>query len=116
MFIDQGITDIWFPFSTFSLPNALSSTLHPQFLDVQKRVLTKSIDLEKDGGRKHASFSSDEALPFKVEKELGAGRFSHVHKITSTISKREFAQKQFRRGAGLRNAAEIKNFMMELQC
>jgi hypothetical protein len=114
-FIDQGITDIWFPFSTFSLPNALGSALHPQFLDVQKRVLTKSIDLEKDGGRKHASFGRDEALPFKVEKELGGGRFSQVHKITSMISKREFARKQFRRGAGLRNAAEIKSFMVELQ-
>jgi hypothetical protein len=114
-FIDQGISDIWFPFSTSSLPKALGSALHPQFLEAQKGVLTKGLDLERDEGRKHAHFGRDETLPFKVDKELGGGRFSQVHKVTSTITKREFARKQFRRGAGLRNAAEIKSFKVELQ-
>lgn len=114
-FLDQGITDIWFPFSTSSLPRALSSTLHPQFFDVQNGVLTKGLDLETNSSRKHAHFGKTEVLPFKVEKELGGGRFSQVHRITSSISKREYARKQFRRGAGTRNAAEIKSFKVELQ-
>jgi hypothetical protein len=114
-FIDQGITDIWFPFSTSSLPKILGSTLHPQFLEVQKGVLTKGLDLERDDDRRHAHFGREEILPFKVDKELGGGRFSQVHKITSTITRREFARKQFRRGVGLRNAAEIKSFKVEIQ-
>jgi len=34
-FIDHGITDIWFPFSSTTLPQELSSGLQAQSLDVQ---------------------------------------------------------------------------------
>jgi hypothetical protein len=114
-FLYQGITDIWFPFSSATLPKALSSTLHAQFLDTQETVLTKGLNLEKDENRKHAHFGRDEVLPFKVEDGLGGGRFSQVHRIRSLISKREYARKRFRRGIGLRNEAEIKSFKVELQ-
>ena len=114
-FLDQGITDIWFPFSSATLPNILSSSLHDQFINTQTAVLTKGLDLEKDEKRKHAHFGRDEVLPFKVEDELGRGRFSQVHKVTSLISKRQYARKRFRRGNGLRNEAEIKSFKVELQ-
>ena len=115
LFLDQGITDIWFPFSFPSLPKALGSTVQGNFLDAQRVVLTKGLDFETDENREHAHFGRGEALPFKVENELGAGNFSQVHKITSLISKRAYARKQFRRGSGPRSKAEIKNFKNELQ-
>ena len=115
LFLDQGITDIWFPFSFASLPKALGSTVQGNFLDAQKVVLTKGLDFEKDENRDHAHFGRGDALPFKVENELGAGNYSQVHKITSLVSKRAYARKQFRRGTGPRSEADIKNFKNELQ-
>jgi len=115
IFLDQGIADIWFPFSLASLPKALGSTVQGNFLDAQRVVLTKGLDFEKDENRKHAHFGRGDALPFKVENELGTGNFSQVHKITSLISKRAYARKQFRRGTGPRSEADIKNFKNELQ-
>jgi hypothetical protein len=115
LFLDQGITDIWFPFSFASLPKALGSTFQGNFLDAQRVVLTKGLDFEKDENREHAHFGRGDALPFKVENELGAGNYSQVHKITSLISMRAYARKQFRRGNGPRSEAEIKNFKTELQ-
>jgi len=114
-FLDQGITDIWFPFSTSSLPKVLSGTIHTQFLDAQKAVLTKGLSLEKDDSRKHAQFGRGETLPFTVENELGVGRLSQVHKITSITSHRQFVRKRFQRWDVSRNAAEIEGFIVELQ-
>jgi hypothetical protein len=114
-FLGQGITDIWFPFSSVSLPRALSSSMQEKFLDVQKVVLTKGLDLEKNQSKEHAHFGKGEALPFKVEEVLGEGGFSQVHKITSLISKRVYARKRFRRGTGPRSEAEISSFKNELK-
>jgi hypothetical protein len=72
-FLAQGITDMWFPFSSVSLPRALNSSMQENFLDVQKVVLTKGLDLEKDENKEHAHFAKGEALPFKVEEVLGEG-------------------------------------------
>jgi hypothetical protein len=114
-FLGQGITDMWFPFSSASLPRALNSAMQEKFLDVQKLVLTKGLDLEKDENKEHAHFGKGEALPFKVEEMLGEGGFSQVHKITSLISKRIYARKRFRRGTGPRSDAEISSFKNELK-
>jgi serine/threonine protein kinase len=89
--------------------------MQTQFLDVQTVVLTKGLDLEKDERKRHIHFSRDETMPFEVGAELGGGRFSQVHKITSSISKQEYARKKFRRGVGFRNESEIKSFKVELQ-
>ena len=114
-FLDQEIADIWFPFSTSSLPKVLSSTIHTQFLDAQKAVLTKGLSLETDDSRKHAQFGREETLPFTVEHELGGGRLSQVHKITSMTSHGQFARKIFRRECVSRNAAKIKTFIVDIE-
>jgi hypothetical protein len=112
-FIDHGITDIWFPFSSMTLPQELSSSLQAQFLDVQACVFTKGLDLEKDKKKRHAHFGKNDTLPFDVSNLLGGGRLSQVHRIVSLISKREYARKRLRRRAGSRDEAEIKSFKVE---
>ncbi|TAQ87572.1 hypothetical protein B7494_g4092 [Chlorociboria aeruginascens] len=113
-FIDQGITDIWFPFTSATLPKALSISSHASFLETQTAVLTKGLDLEKDERKMHAHFGRDEELPFKLGDALGAGAYSQVRKIVSISSKREYALKRFRR-TGLRKEAAIKSFKGELK-
>jgi hypothetical protein len=112
-FIDHGITDIWVPFSSTTLPQELSSGLQTQFLDVQACVFTKGLDLEKDKKKRHAHFGKNDALPFDVGNLLGGCRLSQVHRIVSLISKREYARKRLRRRAGSKDEAEIKSFKVE---
>jgi ankyrin repeat protein/serine/threonine protein kinase len=113
VFIQQSITDIWFPFSTSSLPGQLSPSMCTKFLDCQSIVLTKWVNLEKGLDHKHAHFGEDDALPLKVVCPLGRGGFGNVDKVISLLSGREFARKKFRR-KGLRNKSEIASFRTEL--
>jgi heat shock protein 1/8 len=113
-FIEQGITDIWFPFTATSLPNAISPTLRGKFLDQQQVVLSKSLLFENSSDRKHAHFAQGEPLPFHIIAKLGSGAHGQVDKVMSTVSHREYARKQFRRQRGTSKDA-IKSFLIELQ-
>jgi heat shock protein 1/8 len=113
-FIEQGITDIWFPFTQTSLPNTLSPTARARFIDQQTVVFSKSLLFEASAHRKHAHFAHGEPLPFQVVAKLGAGAHGQVDKVMSTISHREYARKQFRRQRGTSKDA-IRSFLVELQ-
>ncbi|MCJ1248962.1 hypothetical protein MMC30_006183 [Trapelia coarctata] len=113
--LDEGITDIWFPFTLSSLPTVFSSSLQVQFLESQPLVLTKAVDLEKGVGKKHAHFGRDELFPFQIKGKLGSGGYATVDKIFSSFSGREFARKRFRRGRGKSSKGEIESFKTELQ-
>jgi hypothetical protein len=113
-FIEQGITDIWFPFTQTSLPSTLSPTIKASFIEHQRVVLSKSLLFETSSQRKHAHFASGEPLPFQVVAKLGFGAHGQVDKVMSTISHREYARKQFRRQRGTTKDA-IKSFLVELQ-
>jgi molecular chaperone DnaK (HSP70) len=114
VFIEQGTTDIWFPFSLASLPNMLSPTTQAKFLDQQAIVLSKSLLFETSPERKHAHFAQDDPLPFQIVGKLGSGAHGQVDKVMSTVSHREYARKQFRRRRGTSKDA-IKSFLIELQ-
>jgi molecular chaperone DnaK (HSP70) len=114
IFIQQGITDIWFPFSLTSLPSILSPTTQARFLDQQGIVLSKSLLFEASPERKHAHFAQDDPLPFQVVGKLGSGAHGQVDKVMSTVSHREYARKKFRRRRGTSKEA-IKSFLVELQ-
>lgn len=113
VFIQQGITDIWFPFSTDSLPGQLSPSMCRKFLDHQSIVLTKWVNLEKGLDLRHAHFGENETLPFEVVCSLGKGGFGSVDKVISLLSYREFARKKFRR-KGLRSRTDVASFKTEL--
>ena len=112
-FLDQGISDLWLPFTTASLPQCLSLAYHNEFLKLQPLVLTKALDLE-NGNRRHAHFTRDDPFPFESKGTLGQGGFGFVDKISSPLSGREFARKRFRRARDLRKA-ELQSFMNELK-
>ncbi|KAF4448731.1 heat shock protein 70 [Fusarium austroafricanum] len=85
-FINQNVTDIWFPFSHETLPSSISPSVQARFLDAQSVVLSKGFNLEKGGDRQHAHFLRSESLPFTVVAKLGRGAHGFVDKIISNIS------------------------------
>ncbi|KAL1801675.1 hypothetical protein ACET3X_002017 [Alternaria dauci] len=90
-FLDRGITDLSLPFNQRTLPGLLKDqSSRVRFLDVQSRVLTKALDLEKEKS-KHRHFSNPDDLPFKKVAELGKGGYGFVDKVLSTVSYREYA-------------------------
>ncbi|KAI9855853.1 MAG: hypothetical protein M1813_009372 [Trichoglossum hirsutum] len=116
MFVDQGITDIWLPFTERSLPDTLAPSVQAKFLECQSVVLTKALDLEKENEPKHTHFHEGELLPFEVKAYLGSGGYGTVDKVISLLSHREYARKSFRRGRNFSRAKEdIKSFLAEIK-
>ena len=111
--LDEGINDLWFPFTPASVPKILSPDLRLLFLDAQRLVLTKAVDLET-GSKRHTHFGRDDAFPFETRGTLGRGGAANVDKIYNPLSRREFARKRFKRGRG-QSKGEIDNFKNELQ-
>jgi heat shock protein 1/8 len=114
VFIQQGITDIWFPFAQTTLPRAMSPSARANFLKHQEAVLSKSLLFEKSPGKRHARFLQGEPLPYEVVGKLGSGAHGQVDKVMSTVSHREYARKLFRRVRGMSKDA-INSFLIELQ-
>ena len=113
LFLAQGMNDIWFPFTNATLPPAMALSTQVKFLESQAVVLSKGFKLESDPDRRHVNFSGQDALPFDVVGRLGRGAHGSVNKVVSTISYRQYAQKVFRKGRGLRRE-DIKSFITEL--
>lgn len=92
----------------------LSSPIQNEFLEAQKLVLTKAVDLEKDGEKKHFHFSRGDTIPFKGLGELGRGGYATVDKVSSLFSRRQYARKLFKRQNG-GNRTAVQSFMTELR-
>lgn len=105
-FTAQGITDIWFPFSTNSLPDLLRPSLKVEFLRLQSAVLTESFDLEKGEEGQHRYFVDGEVLPFKILGHLGEGGCGTVDKVMSTLSCKVYARKRIHRGRFFQQARQ----------
>jgi serine/threonine protein kinase len=107
IFVTQGISDIWFPFSQKSLPEAFQSpSARLDFLEAQQVVLTKSLDLEHENG-KHRHFSNAAEVPLVKTAELGKGGYGYVDRVISTISHREYARKLIPRGRTFKKDKEV---------
>ena len=113
--LEEGISDIWFPFSASTVPKILSSSLRAKFLEIQALILTKGVDLEKNDSKRHTHFGREDSFPFEVREKLGKGGSSTVDKIFSPFSRREFARKRFLRGRSHESKGEIQSFRTELQ-
>ncbi|KAF4333462.1 heat shock 70 [Fusarium beomiforme] len=114
-FINQHMSDIWFPFSHETLPSSLLPSVQDRFLDTQSIVLSKGFKLEKGGDRHHAHFlrSETEALPFKVVARLGIGSYGLVEKIISNISHDVYARKTLKKDRRM-SKASVDTFINEL--
>ena len=112
--LDEGISDVLFPFTPTSVPKLISSDQRNAFLKAQQLVLTKAVELEK-GLKRHTHFGKDDAFPFEIRGKLGRGGSASVDKIFNPFSQREFARKRFRRGSRGQNKDEVDDFKNELQ-
>ncbi|KAJ6260422.1 Ankyrin-1 [Drechslerella dactyloides] len=123
IFLAQGLSDFWLPFSLSSLPDGIPLAVRSAFVRTQPLVLTKAVDLEKGERGRHRNFGPDEPLPFKSKGPLGAGGFGAVDKVVSTVSGREYARKRLPRGvvakgsggAGPKAKEHMKAFRAELE-
>jgi hypothetical protein len=114
-FVTAGITDIAFPFSEKTLPEALRDpSVRIKFLAAQCSILTKALDLEKEDGR-HRHLASADDTPFEKIAELGKGAFGYVDKVRSNISYKEYARKLIPRGRTFRkDKAVLREFEREI--
>ena len=114
-FLTQGLSDVWFPFSHKSLPASLKSqSARCDFLEAQRLVLSKGLDLEREDG-KHRHFSNPADIPLQKIADLGKGGFSYVDRVLSTVSYTEYARKLIPRGRTFRKDKEVlRDFETEL--
>jgi hypothetical protein len=101
-FIADGFTDVSFPFSGTTLPEALRDhSARLNFLELQHLVYdTEALDLERHA--RHGHFSDPKDVPLKKVGELGKGGFGYVDRVVSTISHKEYARKLISRGRTFR--------------
>ena len=114
-FIDSDITDVYFPFTKNTLPEALCDhSARLQFLELQHLVYnTKALELERQA--RHGHFSDPAEVPFKRIGELGKGGYGYVDRVVSTISHQEYARKLIPRGRTFKqNKQVLKEFTKEL--
>ncbi|KAH7065840.1 kinase-like domain-containing protein [Paraphoma chrysanthemicola] len=115
-FIEQGISDLGFPFNQKSLPHILGSQSdRANFLDHQRAVCnSKALNLEQPRA-KHVHFHDSNEIPLKKIGELGKGSSGVVERVISTVSYREYALKLIRRGTTYRKDKQVlRGFEKEL--
>jgi hypothetical protein len=113
--IADNISDFGLPFTIETLPEAIKSqSARFKFLEMQGRVLTESLDLEKENGQ-HRHFSIKEDIPFVKVAEIAKVAFGYVDRVVSTLSHREYARKQIPRGRTFKeNNLVLGDFEREL--
>ncbi|KAF1940702.1 kinase-like protein [Clathrospora elynae] len=116
IFIQQGVTDFWFPFTQRSLPAGLRShSSRQEFLDFQELVCnTKALNLERaDVG--HGHFRLAREIPLRKIGDLGKGGSGVVNRVVSTITHREYALKLIPRGKTFQKDKQVlREFEKEL--
>jgi len=113
-FIDDGISDIWFPFTQRTLPARFGDQkARKAFLEAQESVLSEILDFES--GTRHHHFRHSSDVPLEKLSELGRGHFGYVDRVRSQVSFHEYARKLIPRGPNFRkNKATLKDFENEL--
>ncbi|KAH7083833.1 hypothetical protein FB567DRAFT_530014 [Paraphoma chrysanthemicola] len=115
-FVDNGITDLSFPFTKSTLPEALCDhSARLKFLELQHLVYnTQALFLERHA--RHGHFQDPSEVPLKRLGDLGKGGFGFVDHVVSTISNREYARKVILRGKTFRKDKEVlRAFVKELE-
>ncbi|KAL1638786.1 hypothetical protein SLS58_008600 [Diplodia intermedia] len=115
--LKSGFSDFCFPVESTSLPPSLEPSVRRAIVQTQHIVLTKAVDLEKGEMGTHRHFGKADPLPFKTLRRLGAGGYSQVDLIKSSISYKEYALKRIpRRTAFWNNSKQaVRQFAAEMQ-
>lgn len=115
-FVQQGVSDTWFPFDQRSLPERLHGhSDRASFLETQKVVCnTKALNLERTHAG-HGHFPDPTEIPLRKVGDLGKGSSGFVERVVSTVTHREYALKRIRRGATFRKDKQVlRDFENEL--
>jgi len=114
VFLQQGLSDMWFPFTSSTLPAVLAPEVQAQFLEIQSVVFSKSKSFHLETSeRKHAYFSATEPLPLRSVAKLGVGTHGSVDKVVSTLTHKIYARKVFRKSRGFKKE-DVQTFRTEL--
>ncbi|KAF2031909.1 hypothetical protein EK21DRAFT_87723 [Setomelanomma holmii] len=116
VFVQQGITDIWFPFNQRSLPESLCGhSDRSDFLRSQKVVFnSRALHLEREDTG-HGHFPNPDDIPLRKVGDLGKGGSGFVERVISTVTYREYALKRIRRGTTFRKDKKVlRDFEKEL--
>ncbi|EFQ89142.1 hypothetical protein PTT_14683 [Pyrenophora teres f. teres 0-1] len=114
-FIDNDLSDLSFPFSKSTLPEALREiSARVKFIELQHLVYnSEALNLEQ--ATHHGHFNDSADVPLKKVGDLGKGGYGYVDRVVSTISHREYARKQIPRGTTFRRDRQVlKDFTREL--
>ncbi|CAI7653857.1 unnamed protein product [Penicillium bialowiezense] len=95
--IDHKFCDYLLPVNERGVPDCLSPKMRKMFLESQKLILTRSMDLEKGAEGHHCHFGRGDLIPFESKGVIGSGGFGQVDRVLSHISFREYARKQVSR-------------------
>lgn len=115
--IDHDFCDYLLPVNERGVPDCLSPKMRKMFLESQKLILTRSMDLEKGAKGHHCHFGKGDSLPFEIKGFLGAGGFGQVDRILSHISFQEYARKRVLRklAFGGRGVGALKGIIGEIE-
>ncbi|KAK4182966.1 Hsp70 protein-domain-containing protein [Podospora australis] len=114
LFLREGLTDMWLPFSLQTLPRELTDAIQSRFIEIQSVVYSKSKSFQLEtGARRHAHFSANDPFPLRSIAKLGFGAHGSVDKVVSTLTHKIYARKLFRKSKGLKKE-DVQTFRNEL--
>ncbi|KAI9891084.1 MAG: hypothetical protein M1814_003283 [Vezdaea aestivalis] len=109
-FVAEGLKDIAFPYTLERLPSSISNqNARHRFIEMQKRVLTKAMDLEHSKGR-HRHFGKSADVHFDMIRLLGRGASGEVHHVRSKLSREEYARKRVLRKHPFRSKDDVQSY------
>jgi len=120
-FIEEEITDIWFPFHIRSLTKLLTGEIaQTLFLEVQEVVFNtqalNALSIER-GEASHGHFSNESDIPLRFIGSLGRTFSGTIDRVSSTIDHKEYTLKTIGRPLHIprNNHNAIRYFEMELR-
>ncbi|CAI6342501.1 unnamed protein product [Periconia digitata] len=95
--VSSGFSDYSFPVNEKDVPKCVPQDSRKSFLDAQKLVLTKALDLEKGERGSHCYFVDEDPIPLTSKGILGQGAFGQVDKVVSLVTFKTYARKRILR-------------------
>ena len=116
-FIEEQISDIWFPFTRDDLQRFLpDESAQMRFLEVQRVVFNNSRALGVSTEAEHCHFSDENDIDLELLRTLDTLRATIVAHVSSTITRKEYIRKFVPRGGAFRlRKNNMDSFARELQ-
>jgi serine/threonine protein kinase len=115
--IADEVTDTWFPFPAWMLPDSWDTLQRQHFARTQLIVLTKMTDLENGDFMDHKHLDEDAAAQLQTFDVLGTGWFAKVDKVQIPSHQDTFYARKsiYRRSSRKDSRNDLKYFENELK-